>query len=48
MLSSDFTQQRACIVGEGSLFDDGITQLLTQKTNLLVSHAISPDDLAFL
>ena len=48
MLQSNFTQERVFIVGDGSLFDEGITHLLTHGTNLLVSHATYSDDLAFL
>jgi len=48
MPDSNLTQQRVVIVGEGSLFDDGITQLLTQRTNLLISHTIFSDKVAFL
>jgi len=48
MLQSDFTQQRVFIVGDGSLFDEGITHLLAYETDLLVSHATYSKDLAFL
>lgn len=44
MLTSNFTQQSVFIVGEGSLLDDGVTQLLTTKTNSLVSRAIHSDE----
>jgi hypothetical protein len=46
MLQSNFVQQRVFIVGDGSLFDEGITHLLTHETNFLVSHATYSDDLA--
>ena len=46
MLTSNFTQQSVFIVGEGSLLDDGITQLLTTKTNSLVSRAVYSDEFA--
>lgn len=48
MPDSNSTQKRAVIVGDGSLFDDGITILLTQRTNLLISHTIFFDGIAFL
>lgn len=49
MLQSNFVQQqRVFVVGEGSLFDEGVTQLLAQETNLLVSRATYSDDPAFL
>ena len=48
MSQSSFTQQRVFIVGDGSLFDEGIMQLLTHGTNLFVSHTIYSDDLTFL
>lgn len=48
MLQSNVTQQRISVVGEGSLFDEGVAHLLTHKTDLLVSRAIYSDDLAFL
>ena len=48
MPDSNLTQKRVVIVGDGSLFDVGITKLLTQRTNLLVSHTIFFDDIAFL
>ncbi len=47
MLHSNFTQQHVFIVGEGSLFDDGITQLLAHGTNLVVSRAIYSDGSCF-
>lgn len=46
MLNSNFTQQHVFIVGEGTLFDDGITHLLTTKTNSLVSRAVYSDEFA--
>ena len=48
MPDSNLPQPRVVIVGDGSLFDDGITQLLAEKTNLLVSHTIFSNDVAFL
>lgn len=48
MLNSNFTQQNVLIMGDGSMFDKEITQLLTDESNLLVSHAIYSEDLAFL
>lgn len=46
MLTSNFTQQSVFVVGESSLLDDGITQLLTTRTNSLVSRAVYSDELA--
>ena len=46
MLTSNFTQQSVFIVGEGSLLDDGITQLVATKTNSLVSRAVYSDEFA--
>ena len=46
MLNSNFTQQSVFVVGESSLLDDGITQLLTTRTNSLVSRAVYSDELA--
>ena len=49
MLQSNSTQKRVFIVGNDSLFDEGVMQLLTQQTNFLVSRAkFSDDDTAFL
>jgi len=48
MLDSNLPQQHIVIVGDGSLFDDGITTLLAQRTNLLISHTIFSDEVAFL
>src|SRR5512133_2717520 len=48
MPNSNLSEQRAFIVGKGSLFDDAITQLLKEKTNLLISHIIFSDQDAFL
>jgi hypothetical protein len=48
MLQSNITQQRIFLVGEGLLFDEIVTQLLTFGTDLLVSRAIYSDNLAFL
>jgi hypothetical protein len=41
-------QPRAVVVGEGCLFDDAITQLVIERTDLLVSHTIFSDEAAFL
>ena len=46
MLQSDVAQQRVFIVGDGSLFDEGVTQLLADDANLVVSRAIYSDNLA--
>ena len=48
MLVSNFTQPHVLIIGDGSTFDKNVTQLLTHETNLLVSHTIYSEDLAFL
>lgn len=48
MPDSYLPQQRVVIVGDGSLFDDGLTKLLAQRTNLLISHTIFSDQVAFL
>ncbi len=48
MSQSKLTQQRVFIVGNGSLFDDGVTRLLAHKTNLSVSRVTYFNDLAFL
>ena len=48
MLNSESPPQSVCIVGDGSLFQEVIELLVTERTNLLVSSAIYSDDLAFL
>ena len=48
MLVSNFTQERVFVVGEDSLFDEGVTHLLTQRTDFLVSHAKFSDDHVFI
>ncbi len=48
MLQSNLVQQRVFVVGDGSLLDDGVTHMLTHRTDLLVSRAIYSDDFAFL
>ena len=48
MLDSNFTQQRVFIVGEDLLFDEGVTHLLAQRTDLLVSRAKFSDEIVFL
>ena len=48
MLQLAFAQQRVSIVGEGSLFDEGVAHLLADRTNFLVSRAIYSDEHAFL
>lgn len=47
MLPSKSTQH-VVVVGDGSLLDEGITQLLRQGADLLISHAIYSDDHFFL
>ena len=46
MLNSNITQQHVFVVGDGSVFDDGVTQILTGKTNSLVSRANHFDEIA--
>jgi hypothetical protein len=48
MPNSNLSHQRVIIVGEGFLFDDAITQLLRKRTDLLISHTIFSDEVAFL
>ncbi len=48
MLDLNNTQQWIFIVGDGSLFDSGVTQLVTHGTDLQVSHAVYSDHPAFL
>lgn len=48
MLDWKSAQQRVFIVGDGSLFDSGITQLVTRGTDLQVSHAVYSDPPTFL
>ena len=40
MLDSNSTPSDVLIIGEGSLFDEGITALLQRSTNLAVSHVV--------
>lgn len=47
MLNSNFTH-RVMIVGGGSLFDDGIAKMLTERSDLLLSRAIYSGDFSFL
>jgi hypothetical protein len=48
MSYSNFTQQSVLIVGDGTLFDEFVTQKLTHGANLFVSHTTYSGDLAFL
>jgi hypothetical protein len=48
MSDPNFTQQHVIIVGEDSLFDEGVTNLLAQQTDLLLSRAIFSDERVFL
>ena len=48
MSDSNFTQQHVFIVGEASLFDEGVTNLLAQQTDLLLSHVNFSDERVFL
>lgn len=47
-LDLNMPQKRVFIVGNGSLFDEGITELLARGTSLRVSHMVYSDDIAFL
>ena len=47
MLQSNLTERRVFVVGNGSLFDEGVIHLLTHETDLIVSRAIYSDNLAF-
>ena len=38
MLDSNFTQQRVLVVGEDSLFDQGVTRFLAQRTDFVLSR----------
>jgi hypothetical protein len=40
----DIAQKHVFIVGNGSLFDEGIDELLTRGSRLMVSHIIYPVD----
>lgn len=44
----DTQQQRIFIVGDDSLFEEGVTRLLTHQTNFLVSNTAYSDNLEFL
>jgi hypothetical protein len=48
MLDLNITKKRLFIVGEGSVFDEGIAELLTRGSHLMVSHIIYSDDITFL
>jgi hypothetical protein len=48
MLQPDYTQQRVFVIGEGSLFDEGVTHMLSQRPDLLVSRLIFGGGLGFL
>ncbi|NOT04432.1 MAG: hypothetical protein HOP27_07510 [Anaerolineales bacterium] len=48
MLNSNLSTKRVFIVGDGSLFEEGITHLLTLGTDILVSGAKYTNDLALL
>ena len=47
MLHSNINQ-RVMILGDGSLFDDGVAKMLTHRTDLLLSRAIYSNDRASL
>jgi len=42
------TQQDVLIIGEGALFDEGITEFLMRGTSLAVSHVDYSDEIAFV
>ena len=46
--NSNLAKPHVIIVGNGSWFNDVITQLLAQRTNLLISHTIFSDEITFL
>jgi hypothetical protein len=48
MLPSEFSQQHILIIGDGSIFDEGVTNLMAQGVNMPVSHVTYSDDLVFL
>ncbi|MBI5353843.1 MAG: hypothetical protein HZB50_14465 [Chloroflexi bacterium] len=48
MTDTSIIHQRVLIVGDGSTFDQGVTNLLTYKTDLVVSHTIYTEDQGFL
>lgn len=48
MLPSESTQQHILVVGDGSLLDAGITHLLSDGTDLRISHATYSGDPFFL
>lgn len=47
MPDSVLSRQHIIIVGEGSLFDDAITHLLKERTDLLISQTVFSDEVAF-
>ena len=48
MLPSNLSLQRISIVGDNSLFEEGVAHLLTLGTDLAVSGITYTDDLSFL
>lgn len=48
MLPMETIQQHVLIVGDGTLFDEGVTYLLTHGDNVRVTHATYSDDPLFL
>ena len=48
MLKENLAEKHVLIVGEGSLLDEGIAQILTQESDLFVSRATYSDELAFV
>jgi hypothetical protein len=48
MLDVQPTQKCIAIIGNGSLFDEGIAEWLTRDTSFRVSHIVYPGDGSFL
>jgi len=48
MLNSNLSLQHVFIVGDGSILNEGVKQILTQETDMHVSSATYTDDHAFL
>jgi len=48
MLLRESDQLHVLIIGDGSLFHEGVTSLFTQETDMLISYTTCPDDLVFV
>lgn len=48
MLQSTFSPQRVYVLGNGSLLDEGVTQVLSSKTQFMISGRKYKDDKTFL